>query len=47
MATKLSIDLTAEDMKFLNILKKSMTESQGKVSHATVIRAAIRAAAAK
>jgi hypothetical protein len=44
MATKLCIDLSPDDMKVLNALKKSMVQIQGKVSNAAVIRAAIRLA---
>ena len=47
MATKLCIDLSPEDMKFLNTIKKAMSATQGKVSHAAVVRAALRTAAAK
>ena len=47
MATKICIDLSPDDMKVLTSLKKSMTATMGKVSHAAVIRAALRTAAAK
>jgi hypothetical protein len=45
--TKFSIDLTPEDKKLLSTLKAQMAVSQGPVSTAAAIRAAIRTAVAK